>query len=63
MEDLFTIPECGVGSEEMLLKALSAGYGTDAAMFTGGRALIPEDCETTMVNAMREQQEDFKSVV
>jgi hypothetical protein len=52
--------ETGAGSEEMLLKALAAGYGTDAATFTGGRALIPEDCETTMVNAMREQREDCK---
>ena len=60
MDDLFTIPEVGAGSEEMLLKALAAGYGTDAAQFTGGRALIPEDCESAMVNAMREQQDDFK---
>ena len=52
--------ETGPGSEDMLLKALSAGYGTDTAAFTGGRALIPEDCETTMVNAMREQREDCK---
>jgi hypothetical protein len=52
--------ETGAGSEEMLLKALSAGYGTDAANFTGGRALQPEDCETTLVNVMRETQEDFK---
>ncbi|MDR0583270.1 MAG: hypothetical protein LBG57_02830 [Treponema sp.] len=52
--------ETGYGSEEMLIKALSAGYGTNAAEFTGGRALIPEDCETTMVNAMREQHEDCK---
>ena len=60
MNDLFTIPEVGAGGEEMLLKALAAGYGTDAAQFAGGRALIPEDCETTMINAMREQQEDCK---
>jgi hypothetical protein len=52
--------EIGSGSEEMLLKALSAGYGTDAAGFQGGRALQPEDCETTLFNVMREQQEDFK---
>jgi hypothetical protein len=52
--------ETGAGSEEMLLKALAAGHGTDSATFTGGRALIPEDCETTMVNAMREQREDCK---
>jgi hypothetical protein len=59
-EDLFTAPEVGEGSEDQLLKALEAGYGTDAARYAGGHALIPEDCETTMVNAMREQQEDFK---
>ncbi|MDR1219699.1 MAG: hypothetical protein LBK73_08840 [Treponema sp.] len=59
-DDLFTVPEVGAGSEEMLLKALEAGYGVDAAQYEGGRALIPEDCETTLVNAMREQQEDFK---
>ena len=59
-EDLFTLPEFGEGSEEQLLKALSAGYETDAAQFQGGRTLIPEDCETTMVNAMREQREDCK---
>jgi hypothetical protein len=62
LKDLFfdSGAETGAGSEEMLLKALSAGYGTDAATFTGGRALMPEDCETTMVNAMREQREDCK---
>jgi hypothetical protein len=48
------------GSEDMLLKALMAGYGTDSATFTGGRALMPEDCETTMVNAMTAQREDCK---
>ncbi len=59
-EDLFETPEFGAGSEEMLMKALSAGYGTDASQFTGGRALQPEDCEATLVNAMGEPQEDFK---
>jgi len=52
--------DLGRGSEEMLLKALSAGFGTDAAQFTGGRALQGEDCETTLVNVMREDQTDFK---
>ena len=52
--------EAGYGSEEMLIKALSAGYGTNAADFTGGRALQPEDCETTLVNVMREDHDDFK---
>ena len=61
MNELFYDASAETGnmeSEEMLLKALAAGYGTDSATFTGGRALIPEDCETTMVNAMREQPED-----
>ena len=52
--------EIGRGSEEAMMKALSAGFGTDAAQMTGGRALQPEDCETTLVNVMREQKEDFK---
>ncbi|MDR1351671.1 MAG: hypothetical protein LBK05_00185 [Treponema sp.] len=62
MKDFFyeESAEPGFGSEEMLIKALSAGYGTDAAQFTGGRALQPEDCETTLVNVMREDQSDFK---
>jgi hypothetical protein len=59
-EFFFDGAEVGAGSEEMLLKALSAGYGTDAAQFTGGRALQPEDCEVTLINVMHEQQEDFK---
>ena len=52
--------ELGYGSEEQLIKALSAGYGTNAAEFTGGRALQPEDCETTLMNVMREDMGDFK---
>jgi hypothetical protein len=59
-EDLFTVPEVGAGSEEQLLKALEAGYGVNSALYEGGRALIPEDCETVLVNSMREQEEDFK---
>ena len=58
MDDLFV--DIGTASEEALLKSLMAGYGADAALFTGGRALIGEDCEGTMVNAMREQMDDFK---
>jgi len=52
--------EVGRGSEEMLIKALTAGFGVNAAEFTGGRALQPEDCETTLVNVMREDTSDFK---
>ena len=46
--------------EQGLQKALSAGYGTDSATFTGGRAMIPEDIEMTMVNVMTVQKQDCK---
>jgi hypothetical protein len=52
--------ETGSMSEAELVKALSIGYGTDSAEYKNGRALVPEDCETTMINAMREQKEDCK---
>ncbi|GHU65045.1 hypothetical protein FACS189447_03280 [Spirochaetia bacterium] len=64
MDDLFldteTGAETGSMSEAALVKALSVGYGTDSAEFRGGRAMVPEDCEMTMINAMREQKEDCK---
>jgi hypothetical protein len=64
MNDLFLETEAGVEtavtSEQELVKALSAGYGTDSAQYVGGRAMIPEDIEITMINAMREQKEDCK---
>jgi hypothetical protein len=63
-EDLFIDTDIGGEtvsmSEKELLKALSIGYGTDSAEYRNGRALVPEDCETTMINAMREQKEDCK---
>ena len=37
---------------EALNKALSAGTGTDSSQFTGGRALIPEDCEQETLNIL-----------
>lgn len=43
-----------------LQKALSAGYGTDSAQFTGGRALIPENLESEVVNVVNELKEDCK---
>jgi len=52
--------EVGSGSEEALLKALAIGYGVDPSQFTGGRPLQPEDCETTLINVMREDSSDFK---
>lgn len=42
---------------EDLQKALTAGYGTDAAAFTGGRALIPESLDTTLVSVLHTQEE------
>lgn len=42
---------------ENLQKALSAGSGVDAAAFTGGRALIPESLENTLVNVLWSQDE------
>lgn len=50
----------GSMSEGGLLKALSAGAGTDSASMTGGRALIPQDIESSMVNALAAKKEDFK---
>lgn len=43
-----------------LLKALTAGYETDAAAMVGGRALIPQDIESTLVRALKFKEADFK---
>lgn len=43
-----------------LQKALSAGYGTDSANFTNGRALIPENLETEVMNVLSMAKEDCK---
>jgi hypothetical protein len=63
-DDFFSTVEAGVESASMseqdLVKALSAGYGTDSAQFAGGRAMEVQDIEATMINAMREQREDCK---
>ena len=42
---------------EDLTKALTAGSGTDSATFTGGRALIPESLDKTLVNVLWSQDE------
>jgi len=42
---------------ENLQKALSAGSGVDAGAFSGGRALIPESLENTLVNVLWSQDE------
>lgn len=43
-----------------LQKALQAGYGTDSANFTGGRALIPENLESEVLNVVAQLKEDCK---
>jgi hypothetical protein len=48
-----------IGSDglEMLHKALQAGSGADASTFTGGRALIPESLDSTLVSVLWNQDE------
>lgn len=47
-----------IGDE--LMKALSLGYGTDSAAMTGGRALVPQDIDQTVLNALAAKKQDFK---
>ena len=47
-------------NQEVLEKALTAGYGSDASQFTGGRALQPEDLELTLTNVLEVQQNELK---
>lgn len=49
-----------MSGQDTLEKALAAGYGTNAADYSGGRALQPEDLETTLVNVLETRQQDFK---
>ena len=53
-------PWFGAIPESDLIKALTAGYETDSALMTGGRSLIPQDIESTLVNALAFKREDFK---
>lgn len=43
-----------------LNKALSVGYGSNPAEFSGGRALVPEDLESTLTNILAEDENDCK---
>jgi hypothetical protein len=47
-------------SSEALQKALEAGYGANSAAYINGRAMIPENCESSMVNVVAELKEDCK---
>ena len=42
---------------QLLQKALTAGSGVNAGAFTGGRALIPESLDNTLVNILHTQDE------
>ena len=52
--------EMSAGEVNELQKALAAGYGTDSSQFTGGRALIPENLESEVVNVVAQLKEDCK---
>jgi hypothetical protein len=56
-ENLTGFGEMHAASLENLQKALTAGDGVDASGFTGGRALIPESLEKTLVNVLHSQDE------
>ena len=47
---------------EAIQKALTAGYGTDAATMINGRAMIPENLESDTVNVVAALKEDCKVV-
>jgi hypothetical protein len=47
---------------EALNKALYAGGGTDSARFINGRAMIPENLETAMIDVVSASKEDCKMV-
>lgn len=49
-----------IADVEQLNKALEAGYGTDAAVYVNGRAMIPEDLEATTINVLAKMKEDCK---
>lgn len=60
MGDIFE-NEFEASSQNMdLEKALEAGYGTDAAAYTQGRALQREDLEATLVSVLDVKQADLK---
>lgn len=63
MEDIFDSEnnEFDVSSQNVELeKALTAGYGTDAAGYVDGRSLQREDLEATLVSVLDVKQKDLK---
>ena len=59
MSNLLTGWDGGAGEDglALLMKALEAGSGADAGSFTGGRALIPESLDRTLVNILWNQDD------
>ena len=54
-QDIFAMGwDNGLGNDGLALlqKALQAGSGVDAAAFSGGRALIPESLDSTLVSVL-----------
>ena len=60
MADIFSEEFEAQSQNTDLEKALEAGYGTDAASFTQGRALQREDLEATLVTVLDVKQKDLK---
>jgi hypothetical protein len=61
MGSIFEENEFEAQSQNLELeKALEAGYGTDAATYTQGRALQREDLEATLVTVLDVKQKDLK---
>ena len=58
--DIFTEDFEAQSQNNELEKALEAGYGTDAASYTQGRALQREDLEATLVTVLDVKQKDLK---
>jgi hypothetical protein len=52
--------EFGQAIGDELMKALTLGYGSDSANMTGGRALVPQDIDQTVLNALAAKRQDFK---
>lgn len=60
MADIFSEEFEAQTQNTELEKALEAGYGSDAASFTQGRALQREDLEATLVSVLDVKQKDLK---
>jgi prophage DNA circulation protein len=60
MDNIFESEFDVQSQNDELNKALEAGYGTNAADYTQGRALQREDLEATLVTVLDVKQKDLK---